>query len=116
VKEVARSAECSLISSTAQSWETLCHHWLNTFWTTASPRITMMRRTSFLQVAAAIIQNLFKHMESYSNLDILWEMEAVKLLTSPQGAISGVKVRKSDGLYDINSLNAMFACGGFEGN
>jgi aspartate oxidase len=77
----------------------------------------MMRRTSFLQVAAAIIQNLFKHMESYSNLDILWEMEAVKLLTSPQGAISGVKDRKSDGLlYDIHSLNAMFACGGFEGN
>lgn len=65
----------------------------------------------------AIIQNLFKHMETYDNLDVFWETEAVKLLTSPQGAISGLKVRKSDGLlYDLRAPNVMLACGGFEGN
>jgi aspartate oxidase len=65
----------------------------------------------------AIIQNLFKHMESYNNVDVLWETEATKLLTSAQGAISGVKVCKSDGLlYDLNAPNVMLACGGFECN
>jgi succinate dehydrogenase/fumarate reductase flavoprotein subunit len=65
----------------------------------------------------AIVQNLFKHMESYDNLDIFWETEATKLLTSSQGAIHEVKVRKSDGpLYELNAPNVMLACGGFEGN
>jgi len=65
----------------------------------------------------AIIQKMFEHMQSYDNLDILWETEVTKLLTSPQGVISGVKVRKSDGLlYELNAPNVMLACGGFEGN
>ncbi|PMD29517.1 succinate dehydrogenase/fumarate reductase flavo protein subunit [Hyaloscypha variabilis F] len=65
----------------------------------------------------AIIQKMFEHMQSYDNLDVLWETEATKLLTSPQGAISGVKVRKPDGLlYELNAPNVMLACGGFEGN
>jgi hypothetical protein len=48
-------------------------------------------------------------MQSYNNLDILRETEATKPPTSPQGAISGVKVRKSDGLlYDLSSPNVMW--------
>ncbi|KUJ15766.1 FAD/NAD(P)-binding domain-containing protein [Mollisia scopiformis] len=65
----------------------------------------------------AIIQNLFKHISDFSNCDVLWETAAVKLLTSDRGEVTGVKVRKSDGLlYDIPGKNVMLACGGFEGN
>ncbi|KAE8454019.1 hypothetical protein EG329_007795 [Mollisiaceae sp. DMI_Dod_QoI] len=65
----------------------------------------------------AIIQNLFKHISKFDNCDVLWETAAVKLLTSDRGEVSGVKVRKSDGLlYDIPGKNVMLACGGFEGN
>jgi tricarballylate dehydrogenase len=65
----------------------------------------------------AIITALFKGMEKYDNLDIHWETEGVKLLTSPQGAITGLKVRKSDGLlYELLAPNVMLACGSFEGN
>jgi hypothetical protein len=47
-------------------------------------------------------------MQSYNNLDILRETEATKV-TPPQGAISGVKVRKFDGLlYDLSSPNVMW--------
>lgn len=53
-------------------------------------------------------------MESYNNLDILLETEAVKLLTSPQGAISGVKVRIAPGLkYNRGAgLNMALELGG----
>lgn len=65
----------------------------------------------------AIITALFKHMEQFNNIDILWETEGVKLLTDSRGAVSGLKVRKSDGyLYDLHAPNVMLACGGFEGN
>lgn len=65
----------------------------------------------------AVIGKLFEHMEKFDNLDVLWETEAVKLLTSSNGAISGLKVRKSDGLlYELHAPNVMLACGGFEGN
>jgi tricarballylate dehydrogenase len=65
----------------------------------------------------AIITALFKHISSFSNCDVFWETEATKLITSEQGVVTGVKVRKSDGLlYDIHAPNVMLACGGFEGN
>jgi succinate dehydrogenase/fumarate reductase flavoprotein subunit len=47
----------------------------------------------------------------------MWETEAVKLLTDEQGRMCGVKVRKSDGLFnDVLGNNVMLACGGFDGN
>ncbi|CZR60483.1 uncharacterized protein PAC_10379 [Phialocephala subalpina] len=65
----------------------------------------------------AIIENLFQHMSKFDNLDILWETAGLKLLTSERGEVTGVKVRKSDGLlYEIAGKYIMLACGGFEGN
>ena len=65
----------------------------------------------------AIIKALFAAMSKFEDLDIMWETEATKLLTTEQGAMRGVKVRKSDGLlYDVLGKNVMLACGGFEGN
>lgn len=50
----------------------------------------------------AIVNVLLKHIEQYPNCDILWETEAHHLLTNKQGAITGVQVRKSDGvLYEL---------------
>ena len=56
-------------------------------------------------------------MSEYTNCKVVWEMEAIKLLTNEQGEIRGAKARKSDGrLYDVLGRNMMLACGGFEGN
>jgi tricarballylate dehydrogenase len=47
----------------------------------------------------------------------MWETEAVKLLTDEQYRICGVKVRKSDELFnDVLANNVMLACGGFDDN
>jgi tricarballylate dehydrogenase len=65
----------------------------------------------------AIINNLFKHIETYDNVDIFWETEAIKLLQSQRGEVTGIRARKSDGrLYDIHGDHVMLASGGFEGN
>ncbi|KAH9834323.1 Succinate dehydrogenase/fumarate reductase flavoprotein subunit [Teratosphaeria destructans] len=65
----------------------------------------------------AIIAKLFEHIESYDNVDIHWETEAIKLVTDDTGAIRGLKVRKNDGLlHDLLAPNVVLACGGFEGN
>ena len=65
----------------------------------------------------AIINALFKSIAEYDNCTVMWETEATKLLTTEQGEMRGVKVRKSDGkLYDVLGKNVMLACGGFEGN
>jgi succinate dehydrogenase/fumarate reductase flavoprotein subunit len=65
----------------------------------------------------AIIKALFSEMAKYDNCDVIWETEAVKLLSDEQGRMRGVKVRKSDGLlHDVLGNNIMLACGGFEGN
>ncbi|KAL2008689.1 hypothetical protein VTN00DRAFT_6883 [Thermoascus crustaceus] len=65
----------------------------------------------------AIVNALLKHIEQYPNCDIHWETEARHLLTNTKGAITGVQVRKSDGLlYDLYAPDVMLACGGFEGN
>lgn len=64
----------------------------------------------------AIIAKLFEHIRSYKNAEILWETEAIKLLTEESGAIKGLKVRKSDGLlHHLIAPNVVLACGGFEG-
>jgi aspartate oxidase len=64
----------------------------------------------------AIIGKLFEHVESYDNCDILWETEAIRLMTDDTGAIRGLKVRKNDGLlHDLLAPNVVLACGGFEG-
>ncbi|KAJ4333456.1 hypothetical protein N0V95_009416 [Ascochyta clinopodiicola] len=56
-------------------------------------------------------------MEQFKNIDILWETEGIKLLTDSWGAVSGLKVRKTDRyLYDLHAPNVMLASGGFEGN
>jgi succinate dehydrogenase/fumarate reductase flavoprotein subunit len=65
----------------------------------------------------AIIGKLFEHIQSFDNVDVHWETEAVKLLTDEAGAIRGLKVRKNDGLlHDLLAPNVVLACGGFEGN
>ena len=65
----------------------------------------------------AIIQNLLGKIRKFDNCDILYQTEAVRLLTSDDGAIKGLKVRKTDGLlHDLLAPNVMLACGGFEGN
>jgi tricarballylate dehydrogenase len=64
----------------------------------------------------AIICNLFDHIRGYKNCDILYQTEAIKLLTEDSGAIKGLKVRKTDGLlHDLIAPNVVLACGGFEG-
>jgi succinate dehydrogenase/fumarate reductase flavoprotein subunit len=64
----------------------------------------------------AIISKLFEHMKGYKNCDILYQTEAIKLLTEESGAIKGLKVRKTDGLlHDLIAPNVVLACGGFEG-
>lgn len=48
---------------------------------------------------------------------MIWETEAVKLLTDEQGRMRWVKVWKSDGiLRDVLDENITLACDGFEGN
>ncbi|KAK5169275.1 succinate dehydrogenase/fumarate reductase flavoprotein subunit [Cryomyces antarcticus] len=65
----------------------------------------------------AIINALFAHFKKYDNIDIMWETEAQSLLTTDQGQMRGVKVRKNDGLLqDVLGKNIVLACGGFEGN
>lgn len=65
----------------------------------------------------AIINTLFGHIRKYRDCDVHWETEATKLLTDDRGAITGVKVRKSDGfLYEFMAHDVVLACGGFEGN
>ena len=50
----------------------------------------------------AIITALMGHIMQYQNCDVLWNTEARHLLTTRQGAIDGVQVRKRDGLlYDL---------------
>lgn len=65
----------------------------------------------------AIIKALFKSIGEYDGVDVMWETMAEKLLTSDEGEVCGVKVRKSDGkLKDVRGKKVMLACGGFEGN
>lgn len=65
----------------------------------------------------AIVKTYFEQMKKYDGLDVLWETQAVKLITNDAGEVIGVKVRKSDGrLHSILGSPVMLACGGFEGN
>ena len=65
----------------------------------------------------AIITKLMEDIKSFDNCDILWETEAIRLMTDDTGAIRGLKVRKNDGLlHDLLAPNVILACGGFEGN
>ena len=65
----------------------------------------------------AIIGTLFKEMAKYDSVTVMWETEAVKLITNDEGEVKGVKVRKSDGrMSNVLGNNVMLACGGFEGN
>ncbi|KAF2162516.1 hypothetical protein M409DRAFT_58270 [Zasmidium cellare ATCC 36951] len=65
----------------------------------------------------AIIQKVFEDIRKFDNADILYETEAIRLLTDEAGAIRGLKVRKNDGLlHDLLAPNVVLACGGFEGN
>ncbi|KAJ3533929.1 hypothetical protein NM208_g7766 [Fusarium decemcellulare] len=65
----------------------------------------------------AIIQALIKHIESFDNCDIHWETEGRELLTDEQGRITGLQVRRANGLLDkLHAPDVMLASGGFEGN
>lgn len=65
----------------------------------------------------AIIGKLFEHIDKYKNCDVVYETEAMKLMTEDSGAIKGLKVRKSDGLlHDLVAPNVVLACGGFKGS
>ncbi|KAI9899829.1 hypothetical protein N3K66_004091 [Trichothecium roseum] len=65
----------------------------------------------------AIIQALIKHIESFDNCDIHWETEGRELVTDDRGRITGLKVRRADGLLDtLHAADVMLASGGFEGN
>lgn len=65
----------------------------------------------------AIINKVFEHINTFDNVDVHWETEAIRLMTDETGAIRGLKVRKNDGLlHDLLAPNVVLACGGFEGN
>lgn len=65
----------------------------------------------------AIVTKLMEHIRSYPNADVYWETEARHVLTTPQGAVRGLQVRRKDGLlYDLSAPDVVLACGGFEGN
>lgn len=65
----------------------------------------------------AIIGCLFDHIKKYEGVDIMWETQAEKLITTEDGEVCGVKARGKDGkLKTINGKKVMLACGGFEGN
>lgn len=65
----------------------------------------------------AIIKKVFEHINTFDNVDIHWETEAIRLMTDDTGSIRGLKVRKNDGLlHDLLAPNVVLACGGFEGN
>ncbi|KAK5731203.1 hypothetical protein LTR15_001142 [Elasticomyces elasticus] len=62
----------------------------------------------------AIISKLFEQIRGYDDCEILFETEAIRLMTDDAGAIRGLKVRKSDGyLHDLLAPNVVLACGGF---
>ncbi|KAE9582418.1 3-ketosteroid 1-dehydrogenase helE [Colletotrichum fructicola] len=65
----------------------------------------------------AIIQNLLSHIQAFDQVDIFYQTEAVRLLTTDAGCVRGLKVRKTDGLlHDLVAPTVMLACGGFEAN
>ncbi|KAK2615858.1 hypothetical protein N8I77_002583 [Diaporthe amygdali] len=45
----------------------------------------------------AIINSLFSHIRKFDNVNIIWETMAEKLLTTEEGEVCGVKVRRPDG-------------------
>lgn len=54
----------------------------------------------------AIIDCLMGHIEQYKNCDVYWETEARHLLANKRGAITGLQVRKKDGLlYELHAPN-----------
>ena len=64
----------------------------------------------------AIIGKLFEHIGGFEDCEVLYETEAIRLITGESGAIGGLKVRKNDGLlHDLIAPNVVLACGGFEG-
>lgn len=65
----------------------------------------------------AVIKALFSHISKFDNVSFIWETMAEKLLTTEEGEVCGVKVRKSNGkMASIHGRRVMLACGGFEGN
>lgn len=65
----------------------------------------------------AIVNALMGHIDRFPNCDIYWETEGRHLLTTDNGRVRGLQVRKSDGLlYELHAPNVMLACGGFEAN
>lgn len=65
----------------------------------------------------AVINALFSHIRKFDNVDIIWETMAEKLLTTEEGEVCGVSVRRPGGKTgNVHGKRIMLACGGFEGN
>ncbi|KAG8160881.1 hypothetical protein KVR01_009145 [Diaporthe batatas] len=59
----------------------------------------------------AVINALLSHIQNFDNVDVIWERMAEKLLTTEQGEVSGVKVRRPDGrMENIHGKRIMLAC------
>ena len=60
---------------------------------------------------------LYKQIQKYSDVTILWETNAERLLQSEDGEVNGVQIRQSDGrMSKVHGPKVMLACGGFEGS
>jgi aspartate oxidase len=65
----------------------------------------------------AIVNALFDSIRKFDDVTIIWETQAEQLLTTEDGTVTGVKVRKADGhMTKVHGKKVMLACGGFEGN
>lgn len=65
----------------------------------------------------AIVEALAGSVEQSGCADILYQMEAVRLLTDADGRVQGVVARGADGLLrTLGARAVVLACGGFEGN
>ncbi|HWL46944.1 MAG TPA: FAD-binding protein [Sphingomonadaceae bacterium] len=65
----------------------------------------------------AIVETLATRLEAIDGVDLLYELEAVRLTMTGEGRVDGVVVRDRDGLLrTIQGDAVLLACGGFEGN
>jgi tricarballylate dehydrogenase len=65
----------------------------------------------------AIVDNMARALEQHPGATILYQTEAVSLVLSEDGHVSGVRVRSADGsMRTLFAETVMVASGGFEGN
>lgn len=65
----------------------------------------------------SIVEGLAPVLERTEGVELIYETEAVSLVTTEDGSIDGVRARGRDGfLRTLNAPAVVIACGGFEGN